>query len=323
MSHDTFNQVRKAIRQRMTELDVPSVGAGVAQHGHIIWKEGFGWVDREKRLAAHEQIAYPLASVTKPMTATAIMRLVELGKLDLDKPVNHYLSEQCQLKVWVGDPDSLTIRRLANHTAGLTTSFNMHLPDDRVPMPPQEESIRRYGHAVTMPGERYRYANFGYGILDHLVARVSGESFADFMHREVFVPLGMCRSAIGVPDRLARFTAARYDDDQDTMSMTLSVTPNGDIHAKAGEHQQTTLVNGVRFEDGWLTGTLAGMIETDDANRRPRHPSHHLQLDLKLRDDHLTGAVLSIAGHTLSHWVDLRRVEDLHTSTTSRDDQHC
>ena len=479
MSRDMFHQVRKTIRQRMTELDVPSVCAGVAQHGCIVWEEGFGWADRERRLAAHEHVAYPLASVTKPMTATAIMRLVELGKLDLDKPVNHYLSEQGQLKVWVGDPDSLTVRRLANHTAGLTTCVNMHLPDDRVPMPPQEELIRRYGHAVAMPGERYRYANFGYGILDHLVARVSGERFADFMHREVFVPLGMCRSAIGTPDRLATFTAARYDDDlqpipdhptshagasegyasvhdllrfglfhlkrplpdqqpilssesldamhtptasmsdvnpadlnlrpasqygigwvidpvvtprrishgggmggsatkllllpdeeiviavvsnifkplayqlehdileamlpdytrpsdaeptsatheptapdvsplrgdwagdiytyQGTMPMTLRVTPNGDLHVKAGEHQQTTLVNGVRFEDGWLTGTFAGMIETDDANRRPRHPSHHLQLDLKHRDDRLTGAVLSIAGHTLGHWVDLRR----------------
>lgn len=75
----------------MEENKIPSLSVAVAKDGKIIWEEGFGWADREKMIPAIPDTLYSLASVTKPFTATGLMRLVELGKIDLDKPANEYL----------------------------------------------------------------------------------------------------------------------------------------------------------------------------------------------------------------------------------------
>jgi len=79
---------------------------------------------------------------------------------------------------------------------------------------------------------------------------------------------------------------------------------SGEIHAQLGQ-QQVTLVNHAELIDGWLTGQFAGSPETSDALRRPRHPLHHLQLDLKHRAGRITGALGQSAGNTLAHWVEL------------------
>lgn len=479
MNDFDFTMVQQRIHEGLLEHAIPGMAVAVAHEGRIVWEAGFGWADREKRRAASEHTVFPIASVTKSMTATGIMRLVELGKLDLDKPINHYLPRDTQLKVWVGDPEELTVRRVANHTGGLTHFSNSYHASDRAPEPSQAEVIRRYAMAVVEPGERYRYSNIGYGVLDYLISQVSGMSFADFLHQEVFVPLGMCRSATGLPARLEPFAATRYDEQaqptepgltshagasdgwasahdllrfglfhlkqpltdqkrilsddaldamheppvkrvgtpgtdpnvqpvscygvgfvidpeltprrishaggmdgcaskllmlpdeqiviaivsnrfkslayelehdileatlsgyqrptapdapahkpeadagalaplrgawsghihthEGPMDITLEFLACGHVYVQVGALQQKALLNKVRFEDDWLTGTFGGMIETADANRKGRYPIHHLQLDVKLRGDRLAGAVVCVSGVQLGHWVELTR----------------
>lgn len=478
-----FAGVGEQIRQEMVKSSAPSVAVAVARHGKILWEEAFGWANREKRIPATVHTLYSLASTTKPFTTTGLMKLVEQGKLDLDKPVNDYLSADSQVKVWIGNPDEVTVRRVANHTAGLPRHENYFSAEERCRKPPMEESIRRYANVVTLPGERYRYSNIGFGILDHLIERLSGMSFADFMRREFFLPLGMTRASVDIGPGLEEFAAERYEDDgrpipfydvdhrgassvycsahdlvrfgmfhlgqiqpdqksplsretvasmqvptadrsnarpqdrrwppasgygigwvndpseqgpfishaggmggtvaqlillpregiviaamansfcpipheiekyilpvffqgygekkadenakptvpptrpvpdiqtipellgdwhgmvhtyQRKIPLALSFKSSGDVHAKLGEWLPT-LVNEVKFSDGWLTGRMAGHIETDDICRKPYHPFHHVQLDLKLRGDRLTGALIQIVGGALSHWVDLKR----------------
>jgi hypothetical protein len=88
--------------------------------------------------------------------------------------------------------------------------------------------------------------------------------------------------------------------------MALSFKESGDIHARLGE-QWPGLVTGARFSNGRLSGSMPGRIDTEDASRRPWHPGHHLDLDLKLRGDVLNGAVVAIAGCALGHWCELRK----------------
>ncbi|HEV2130131.1 MAG TPA: serine hydrolase domain-containing protein, partial [Longimicrobiaceae bacterium] len=90
---DRFEDVRAIIRHVMQENELPSVVVAVAKDGRILWEEGFGLADRERQIPATPQTPYSLASISKPMTATAIMMLAEQGRIDLDRPVDDYLGE--------------------------------------------------------------------------------------------------------------------------------------------------------------------------------------------------------------------------------------
>ena len=189
-----FRKARDRIILAVREGLFPSVAVGVATGGEIAWQEGFGWADRERRASATSNTIYSLASVTKPLTATGIMVLAQRGLVDLDRPINDYLGE-AKVKAWVGSDRQATVRRVANHSSGLPVHY--HIFYGQSP-PPMEETIRRYGNLVAAPGERYQYSNLGYGLLGHVISRVSGRDYADFMNAEVFRPLGMSRTSVGI-----------------------------------------------------------------------------------------------------------------------------
>ena len=115
-----FSSVRKLIQDRMAKEAVPGLAVAVVRRGEILWEEGFGWADRENRIPANEQTMFYLASVTKAITATAILVLHERKKLDLDHPINDYLGP-ARLSSPLWDVNAATVRRVASHTAGLTT----------------------------------------------------------------------------------------------------------------------------------------------------------------------------------------------------------
>ncbi|HEY5757490.1 MAG TPA: serine hydrolase domain-containing protein [Steroidobacter sp.] len=211
---DRFDDLRQQIRTALVEESIPSMAVAVAKDGKILWQEGFGWADRERRIAATEHTMYSLASISKPITTTALMTLVQAGKVDLDAPANDYLGN-AKLRARVGDARQATVRRIADHTSGLPDHFNPFYADEPYRKPSMDETIARYGNLVTVPSEHsyYEYSNLGYGVLDYIVERVSGLSYADFLRREVFLPLGMTRSSVGVVPELAAYAATRYDPD--------------------------------------------------------------------------------------------------------------
>jgi len=207
---DRFESVREIIRRKLADGSTPSVAVAVAQHGKIIWEEGFGWANREQKIPATADTVYSLASVSKPFTATALMTLVQAGKIDLDKPINDYLGE-AKLKAWVGDANQATVRRVANHSSGLPLHaqfFDRNGPD---PVPSDDETIRRYGNIVTVPGEHFQYSNIAYGVLGYVASRVSGKSYADFLRDAVFRKLGLTHTSVGVDPDLEKLQAIRYD----------------------------------------------------------------------------------------------------------------
>jgi CubicO group peptidase (beta-lactamase class C family) len=188
---------------------VASIAVAVARDGEVLWEQGFGWADRERRLLADEHTPYSLASISKPITATALQVLVERGAFDLDSPVNDYLGPSPLLDR-AGDANAATVRRVANHTAGLPLHYHF-FPDDEQPVPPPfADTIRAHGVLVTPPGERYHYSNLGYGVLEHSIERVSGKSYPLFMRSEVFLPLSMTRSSVHIGPGLEPYAAARY-----------------------------------------------------------------------------------------------------------------
>ena len=204
-----FGSVREFIKQQLGERRLPSVAVAVARDGRIIWEEAFGWADVEKRIPAMPHTMYSLASISKPITATGLMILKERGRIELDRPINEYLGE-AKITAHVGNPADATVRRVANHTAGLPLHYQFFYEDEPYRAPSRDETIRRYGACVTAPGEHYQYSNLGYGILDHVITRVSGLSYADFMREEVFLPLGLTHTSVNIGPGLEKHQAVRY-----------------------------------------------------------------------------------------------------------------
>lgn len=205
-----FAPVREYIRTRMQERDVPAMSVAVAKDGRLLWTEGFGVADRERGIAADADTMYSLASVTKTFTAVALMTLVQEGRIALDDPVNRHLDE-AGLHSWVDDADAATIRHVANHTSGLGTAEQFFYGEsERALIPPMAQSIQRYGHLYRRAGEVHEYNNFGYGLLGHVVERVTGQSYGDALRTRVFEPLGMRHSSIDIGPGLERHAAARY-----------------------------------------------------------------------------------------------------------------
>lgn len=208
-------EVRTLIHDLIRDEGLASAAVSVARGGEIVWEEGFGWADRERQIRATPHTPYSLASISKPITATAIMILSERGELDLDAPANRYLSPTGQIRSFDGDAAAVTVRSLLSHTGGLPLHYQFFYRGEGDGPPRIDTSIHRYGAAIHRPGERYVYSNIGYGVLNRIVETVSGRSFGEFSQTEIFAPLGMHRSSLDIRPGLEEYAAARYGNPQE------------------------------------------------------------------------------------------------------------
>lgn len=237
---DRFDDARAVIRQQMLDSQVASVSVAVAHRGKIVFEEGFGWADKERRVAATPHTMYSLASLTKPITVTAMMTLIESGKVQsLEQPANDLLGN-AKLKVWVGDERQLTVRTLVNHTSGIPGGSQFFYGDERRLRTSMDETVLRYGGAMFAPGERYEYSNLGYGFLGYLVERASGRSYEQYLKQAIFVPLGMTRTSIDIGPGLEEYQAVRYASNGDPIPPYVS-TEAGSMAAYSSAHDLVRL----------------------------------------------------------------------------------
>ena len=230
-----FVRLQKYVQDQMGAESVPSVAIAVGRGGEILWEQGFGCADRENGIKATANTPYSLASVTKSLTGTALMVLQERRKLDLDHPVNEYLGPvKVHSPMWVAA--QATVRRMATHTAGLTTYARDCALDNPGCRTSIDTAVQRYGILFWPPGDHFDYSNLGYGILGDVVARVSGKSYGDFLHDEIFQPLGMADCALGVNQELRKRMAAQYDQTTHTRSPLRSSDHPGASSVRCSVH---------------------------------------------------------------------------------------
>jgi CubicO group peptidase (beta-lactamase class C family) len=229
---DEFDEVRALIKEQMAQTLTPSIAVAVVRDGRIIWEEGFGWANVEDRVPADARTRYALASVSKSITATGLMVLVEKAKVDLDRPINAYLGD-ARVTGRAGGAELATVRRVANHTAGLPVHHQFFYEDEPDRSPSIDETIARYANVVVPPGERFLYSNLGYGILGHVIARVSGQELGYFLRDEVFGPLGLEDTSLGVRPG-DQNEASRYDEEQRLLPRMTSDHPGAsDVYVSA------------------------------------------------------------------------------------------
>jgi CubicO group peptidase (beta-lactamase class C family) len=188
---DRFSKVRELIVDEVTNRRVPSIVVAVAEDGKIVWEEAFGWADVENRVRATPNTIYRLGSISKTITATGLMVLVEEGKVDLDKPAVDYLPEDVRPRVFEGEVRDVTVRHLLNHRSGMPAYAESFFEDEPEYPRPFAETVRRYGIITYPPGSSFIYCNLGYQMAANIIAEVSGMSYAEFIDGRVFAPLGM------------------------------------------------------------------------------------------------------------------------------------
>ena len=166
-------------------------GASVAiiEQGKIKEIRNYGYADKEEKKPVTDETRFKIASVSKTVTSYAVMQLVEQGKLDLDVPVNQYLTKWKIPQSEYGE-NKVTLRMLLSHTAGLTGSNEYGYGE---PLPSIDEALRIHDVKLKRePGTQFEYSEFtGHGICQLVIEEVTGMSFEEYMVTQVFEPLGM------------------------------------------------------------------------------------------------------------------------------------
>ncbi len=172
--------------KQMAMDKTPGLTIGIMQ-GDFEWVKGYGYSDLENKVPARADSAYRLASVSKSMTAVAIMQLVEKGKIDLDAEVQTYVP-YFPKKQW-----PVTVRQVLGHLGGISHYKNpaneLHIKEKKTTR--EAIAIFESFDLIAEPGTRYSYSSYGYNLLGGIVEAVSGMSFGDYMRQNVWAPVGM------------------------------------------------------------------------------------------------------------------------------------
>ena len=176
--------------------DVAGAVVVVVKDGALLLAKGYGYADVEHRLPVRpDSTLFRVASISKVFTATAVMQLVEAGRLDLDQDVNGYLDFELPRRF----PEPITLRHLLTHTAGFEESFKQ-LPTDSGRGVPLREWITKMTPAqIYRPGTVTSYSNYGADLAGYIVQVVSGEPYADYIRVHILEPLGMRQSSMAEP----------------------------------------------------------------------------------------------------------------------------
>lgn len=203
----------------------PSLAAGIIYENELVWSQAYGYYDREQKKKATTQTLYLQASVSKTITATALMQLYEQGLFDLDDDVNNYLPFSLRNP---NHPDiPITIKMILSHRSSLADD-NLYwiclsyLPGDPdvqgFPYPWLEEYLTPGGSAYSSttwsmdkPGEKYYYANIGFSVVAYLVEILSHQDFNHYCQQHIFQPLQMNTTGFRLRDVDIEHVAVPYE----------------------------------------------------------------------------------------------------------------
>lgn len=216
----------EAVRKVLAEQNIPGTSLALIKDGRLIYARGFGYSDLEKKEVVQADAMFRIASVTKPMTAVAIMMMIEDGTLSMDDRIVDLLTEQPFFhedgptemdERW----KTITIAQCLRHTGGWdrdkafdamfqTVRFGNMLGEEGInggpPAEPRDIIRVMMGFNLDFdPGSKYVYSNFGYSILGRIMENKTGKPYDQVMHDMVFKPLGMKHTFMGrslIEDRI-------------------------------------------------------------------------------------------------------------------------
>jgi len=206
-----LQSIDQVIQEFMKRWDIPGASVALSKGGRLIYARGFGWGNRETSTMVTPENQFRIASLSKPITAIAIMQLVQKGKLGLDSLVfgeNGILSDSAYSQIKDPRIKEITVRQLLQHTAGWDRNLSgdpmcdpMRIAEAMgVPRPADAVTIIRYALQQPLdfhPGTRFAYSNLGYSILGRVIEKISGLSYCNYVHTHIFQPLSISHTVLG------------------------------------------------------------------------------------------------------------------------------
>ncbi len=201
------DEVDKFVRMVMQERNVPGAGVAVIKNGKIVKKQGYGVANLELNVPVTTETVFEIGSVSKQMTAAAIMLLVEDGKINLDEKISKYLPDT---------PDSwknVSVRNLLTHTSGIKSYTGIGVGFELSKHLSRDEFIKTLAKYPLdfETGSRYSYSNSGYNLLGFIIEAASGKSYWDFMRERIFKPHGMTATFDRDPKYIVKNRATGYE----------------------------------------------------------------------------------------------------------------
>ncbi len=204
-SHKLLSPLDEAISEFMDANSVHGASVAVSRNGKLVYARGFGYQDDEKQQAVEPGTLFRIASISKPITAVAVLQLVQKKAVSLDDRVVDILElGKASDQRW----EKITVRHLLHHTGGWDSKVSFdpmfHARQIRreigASFPIQHHQIIQFMMKQPLdsePGVRYAYSNFGYCLLGRILEKLSGESYGECVSRAVMKPLGITRARLG------------------------------------------------------------------------------------------------------------------------------
>ena len=286
---NTIQRLERDVPALMKKGDVPGVSIALIRDGKTYWAHGFGVKNAKTQGAVTTDTVFEAASLSKPVFAYAVLKLVDEGKIDLDTPLTKYLPGSYDVK----DDDRInriTARYVLSHRTGFRNWRN-------------DQPLKIY----FQPGERFSYSGEGFVYLSKVVEKITGEQFNDFMSRTVFKALGMTSSSyLWRPDYEER-AATGHDADGNPRSKSKpeQVNAAASLHTTASDYARfmEAVMNGTGLKPATRKQMLSPQIAVDPectncTDRTPGAPSKEVFWGLGV------GIEKTASGETFWHWGD-------------------
>lgn len=222
-----------SIEEGMEKYKVPAVSIAFFDNGEIKWTKSYGTISKGNSKLINEGTLFQAASVSKPVTSLATMRLVQAGKFALDENVNNYLNDWKLENENFEESTSATLRNLLAHAGGITVSgfegyrAGTNLPNLLQILNGQSPANSKKVIQETNGVNKWKYSSGGYAIIQKLIEEASNHSFQDYMQNEVLAPIGMTSSTFSqvLPNRLKENVAFGHDGEGNLIEGNWNVYP--------------------------------------------------------------------------------------------------
>ncbi|MCH9814121.1 MAG: beta-lactamase family protein [Epsilonproteobacteria bacterium] len=185
-------KIDKLVSKKIKRAKITGLGVVVIDENATLHLQGYGYADLENQIKVTPNTPFRIGSITKPLTATAVMQLQEKGLLNIKDPIKKYLPDFSIKRRF--DDANITIEQLMSHHSGIPTDdYSSGTTNEKVYRTLHQKLARSYQAAPT--GAVHVYSNIGYGILGALIEEVSGETYEEYMQKYIFAPLQMMQSS--------------------------------------------------------------------------------------------------------------------------------